>query len=113
MPVRRTPDGRIVEERTKNPPLQHGADEDRTRTVAGDAAPSSRGGYDDTTVVRPQKEETPSPEPPKAADDEERTVVHALTGREDTPAGATQAAVAGWLLIVAAPRTRPPTRIGG
>ena len=112
MPVRRTPDGRIIEERTKNPPFQNATDEDRTRTVAGDAAPASPGGYDDPTVVRFDKKETPPPEPTKPADDEERTVVHGIKGSGDTPAGATTDAVAGWLVVVEGPGTGQDSRIG-
>lgn len=117
MPVFRTPDGKIVEQRTRNRPLRPPAKKrgspQTAATVAGSpeeggGAPSSDSGrYRDPTVVRggasPTRDRSTPPEG-------EGTIV--VGAPRQTASGAETDRIAGWLVIVEGPGTGRDVRIG-
>ena len=125
MPVYRTPDGRIVEERTKEPPLrdQRGTatfEKDETSvTQAGEEAPApprpEGRGYTDPTVVRPPGTRSSNTTRGAAAPDSETTRLHGSIG--GAAAGVEGARpetepVVGWLVVVDGPGAGSDLRIG-
>ena len=126
MPVYRTPDGRIVEEKTARPPLsgrkaprpESGAEDTTVRRTDGSlppAPPPPRDGYDAPTVVR-LPGGSPSAADPAPRADTERTQLHGAIGRGTTGEGAEVVAetdpVAGWLVVVEGPGAGRDLRIG-
>ena len=121
MPVYRTPDGRIVEERTTvTPPgARPGQDADGTAADRDDAtarrqgdghAPETgrrRAGYADPTVVR--RPAAPAGERPGRED--ERTRLAGAVPTDSTGSAETDP-VAGWLVIVDGPGVGRDLRIG-
>ncbi len=116
MPVFRTPDGKIVEERTKHPPLRRprkeSAESQTAATRAGSAgaqaAPDSDSGrYVAPTAVRGGPAATPGTG--AGAEGGRTIVVGALGG---SASGAETGRVAGWLVIVEGPGTGRDLRIG-
>lgn len=127
MPVYRTPDGRIVEEKTTRSPLSgHQAPRSPTgaddTTVRGPGAgpppvpPPTRGGYDQPTVVRLPGGSPPARDPSPGGADSERTQLHGAIRRGTTGEGAEAAAetdpVAGWLVVVQGQGAGRDLRIG-
>lgn len=125
MPVYRTPDGRIVEERTKQRPLRDSrttkASEGEQTTAAHDesdvpASPQpSRGGYTDPTVVHLSGPRGSSAARSATPPDSETTRLHGSIGGGATGVeGATPEVepVAGWLVVVEGPGAGTDLRIG-
>lgn len=125
MPVYRTPDGRIVEERTKQRPLGSrrkttGPDDERT-TVANardDAPPPPnppRRGYGDPTIVHATRTRGTGGASPAAPPDSETTRLHGSIGGAATGVEGTRPdvdPVAGWLVVVDGPGTGTDLRVG-
>lgn len=125
MPVYRTPDGRIVEERTKQRPLRDSrtatSSQDERTTVSkveGDAPPppqSSHRGYSDPTVVHVSRTKSTNGGPGGTPPDDETTRLHGSIGGSASGAkGASPEVepVAGWLVVVDRPGTGTDLRIG-
>ena len=112
MPVYRTPDGRIIEEKTSVPLPGSGAgdaasDPDRTTARrAGDAAPAGANRYEEKTVVR-----RPGAGPRAPAGGDERTrLVGAIPG---SSADADEIdPVCGWFVVIKGPGQGRDVRIG-
>ena len=122
MPVYRTPDGRIVEKRTKQRPLRNprtatGSEDERT-TVARDeddaqASPQpSRGGYTDPTVVHLSGTRGSSAARSATPPDSETTRLHGSIGAGVERARPEVDPVAGWLVVVEGPGAGTDLRIG-
>ena len=127
MPVYRTPDGRIVEEKTVRPPLSDrrdppsgsGADDTTVRrSPAGPApvAPPRGRGYDEPTVVRLPAGRGSEGGPPAPPPEDERTQLHGVIRR---PAATIEAGVeaevdpvCGWLVVAEGPGAGRDLRIG-
>ena len=125
MPVYRTPDGRIVEERTKQRPLRDSrtasAPEGQRTTAAnagGDTSASPQSadrGYGDPTVAHLSGTRGSSPAPGATPPGHERTRLHGAIGGG---AGAVEGGVpevqpvAGWLVVVDGPGSGTDLRIG-
>lgn len=125
MPVYRTPDGRIVEERTKQRPLRSPrtttASEGERNTVTPDArdTPASvqppRVGYSDPTVVHLSDTRGSGATPDATPPDNETTRLHGSIGAGATGAEGARpevAPVAGWLVVVEGPGAGTDLRIG-
>lgn len=113
MPVYRTPDGRIVEEKTTLKPRRDAPEPAANGTAPGDdpdaAAEKRRGtGYMEPTVVRRPGRMSAGP---AAAPEDERT---RLAGAVPTDAAGSEEAgpVTGWLVIVSGPGMGRDLRIG-
>ena len=125
MPVYRTPDGKIVEERTEvTPPggKQRGATSGQDPTTVtrqtGGAQPTerpapagTRGRYDDPTVVRPPGKGTGAT--PPASREGERTVLAGRIPQSDkqSPDAGAIDPVTGWLVVVDGPGKGSDVRI--
>ncbi len=125
MPVYRTPDGRIVEERTKQRPLRDTrtttASEGERTTVAnveGDAPATprpSRGGYSDPTVVHLPGTGGAGTTRGATPPDSETTRLHGSIGAGTTGVEGARPEVepvAGWLVVVEGPGAGTDLRIG-
>ena len=113
MPVYRTPDGRIVEEKTTLKPRRDAPEPAANGTAPGDgpgtAAENRRGtGYTKPTVVR--RPGRTSARPAAAPEDERTRLAGAVptdaAGSEDTDP------VTGWLVIVSGPGVGRDLRVG-
>ena len=122
MPVIRTPDGRIVEKKTKVSPLSRAGsdaappDPDPTtakRDGGVAATDSARRRGTETTVVRRPKTELPDAgtvgRPPRGGDEPTRLVGSIPTGADGSKE---RSPVAGWLVIVEGPGAGRDLRIG-
>ncbi len=111
MPVYRTPDGRIVEEKTTLQPRRDAPEPAVNGTAPGDdpdAAVEKRRGYTEPTVVRRPGSVSAGP---AAGPEDERT---RLAGAVPTDAAGSEEAdpVTGWLMIVSGPGMGRDLRIG-
>ena len=127
MPVYRTPDGRIVEEKTVRPPL---SDHQKPRSASGadattvqrsdrgpaPAAPRHGRGYDEPTVVRLPGGGGSAGDLPPPPPEDERTQLHGVVRRPAASSGAGVDAevdpVCGWLVVVDGPGAGQDVRIG-
>ena len=120
MPVYRTPDGRIVEERTTVTPPGAGRDREAEDVASGRGEPAAgvrggagpetgrrRGGYADPTVVRRPGGTTGR----QAARDDQRTRLAGAVPADAADSEETDP-VAGWLVIVEGPGEGHDLRIG-
>ena len=125
MPVYRTPDGRIVEQRTKQRPLgvrRKATASDREPTTvanAGDDAPPSanppRRGYRDPTVVHVTRTRGADATAPSAPSDGETTRLHGSIGGAATVVEGARPQVdpvVGWLVVVDGPGKGTDLRVG-
>ncbi len=125
MPVYRTPDGRIVEERTKRRPLgvrrkPTASDAERTTdaNAGDDLTPSPnppRRGYGDPTVVHVTRTRGADATTPPAPSDSEATRLHGSIGGAATRVEEARPQVdpvAGWLVVVDGPGKGTDMRIG-
>ena len=120
MPVYRTPDGRIVEERTDVTPPRAGRDPDPTvakpegsGTEPGDASRRWKTRYTETTVVRRPATETPDTETVRESaggGDPPTRLVGAIRG--GTVDSENILPVVGWLVVVDGPGVGRDLRIG-
>lgn len=105
MPVYRTPDGRVVEERTKHPPLRppRKKSPSSSRTAATAARPPGPQRYAAPTAVGGRQKIS-------AAEGDGRTIVAGGVPGRSSEAG--EAPLAGWLVIVEGPGAGRDLRIG-
>lgn len=125
MPVYRTPDGRIVEERTKRRPLRESQTanvSESQRTAAPDAEEgtpaspkSTHRGYSEPTVVHLPGTAGSSPAPGATPPASERTRLHGVIGGGGTGVEGAKPEVdpvAGWLVVVDGPGAGTDLRVG-
>ena len=124
MPVYRTPDGRIVEERTKQRPLRDSrtasSEGQRTTTASAEgSAPASpdsaQRGYCDPTVVHASGTKATNRGPGGTPPDDDATRLHGSIGGDASGVEGARPEVepvAGWLVVVDGPGTGTDLRIG-